>query len=342
METEPTTLAEVVRLIAEVLKQDYGIDPLPLFEQAGIDSRRVEVSGARVSRESVLQLWDLAAAATQDSSIGLVVGTSIRPTSYYALGLTFLTAENLYESLQRLTNYYRVIATVPLKLELVEKGDQVQMRVAYTDPDYPQPLIPFESFLASVVGLCRLARRPDFAPLQLRLAMPNNGRGADYQRLLGAPVAFDAPYNALVFNKLDLIAPLPGRSVDLSESSDRVLENYLAVLNPDQVSSEVRRLLLQMLPSGNVSQETISRKMNMSRSTLHRRLRQENTNYKELLESVRRTMAIEYVKDHTHSLSYIAFLLGFSDQSNFSRAFRRWTGQSPKNFRGPPEGLTEH
>jgi len=68
---------------------------------------------------------------------------------------------------------------------------------------------------------------------------------------------------------------------------------------------------------------------------LHRRLREENTNYKELLDSTRRALAIEYVRDNQYALGYIAFQLGFSDQSNFSRAFRRWTGKSPKAYRDP-------
>ncbi len=167
----------------------------------------------------------------------------------------------------------------------------------------------------------------------MRLEFPDNARGADYQAVFNAPVMFAAAENALVFDLAELQAPLPGRSIDLLVASDRVLENYIAALSPDDVSTEVRKLLLSLLPNGKANQEEVSRRMHMSRSTLHRRLREENTNYKELLESTRRTLAIEYVRDRKHSLNYIAFLLGFSDQSNFSRAFRRWTGKSPKAFR---------
>jgi AraC-like DNA-binding protein len=67
-------------------------------------------------------------------------------------------------------------------------------------------------------------------------------------------------------------------------------------------------------------------------------LRQENTNFKDLLDSTRKSLAIDYVRDRQYSLSYIAFMLGFADQSNFSRAFRRWTGQSPKEYRSSLAG----
>lgn len=333
METAPTTLSDVLRLIEEVLHEHYGVDPAPLIRAAGIPTDRAELSGARLSRDAVMRLWELAAEATNDPSIGLMVGSKVRSTSFYALGVAFLTCENLAASLELLCRYYRVIATVPMSLELVEAGDRVALEIEYLDPNFPLPPIAFDSFIASIIGLCRIATSPDFHLQELRLAYPDNNRGGDYEALFHAHVVFDADTNALVFARDDLEAPLPGRSADLLQASDRVLENYLSVLDPNQMTTEVRKLLLQLLPAGKVNQEEVARRMHMSRSTLHRRLRQENTNFKEVMDSTRRSLAIEYVMDRQHSLSYVAFVLGFADQSNFSRAFRRWTGSSPKEFR---------
>jgi AraC-like DNA-binding protein len=228
-----------------------------------------------------------------------------------------------------------VIVTVPLGLNLKVAGNVSSLEITYADPAYPLPPIPFDSFIASIVGLCRLATSPEFNPLEIRLSFSDNNRGGDYQALFHAPVVFGAKESCLVFSTADLDESLPGRSSDLLHASDRILENYLAALNPDEVSTAVRKMLLTMLPTGNVNQEAISKRLHMSRSTLHRRLREENTNYKELLDSTRRSLAIEYVQDGEYALGYIAFLLGFSDQSNFSRAFRRWTGKPPKAFREP-------
>ena len=335
MDVEPTTLSDVIRLISEVLRQHYGVDPEPLLEQAGIDSRMAEVSGSRVSREAILRLWELAAAATNDPSVGLVIGSKVRATTFYALGVAFLTCETLAESLELLCRYYRVIATVPLQLSLVADAEISTLEIEYTDPAYPLDPIPFDSFIASIVGLCRLATKPDFNPAEIRLAFSDNHRGGDYEALFKAPVIFGAQKNALVFASAELNAALPGRSSDLLHASDRILENYIAALNPEEISTEVRKLLMAMLPTGNANQEQVSKRLHMSRSTLHRRLREENTNYKELLDSTRRALAIEYVRDNQYALGYIAFQLGFSDQSNFSRAFRRWTGKSPKAYRDP-------
>ena len=342
MEQQPTTLSDVIRLIQESLREHYDLDPEPMFERVGIDTSRADISGSRVSRQALMRLWEIAAEETGDPSIGIVVGSNIRSTTYHALGMAFLTCETLRDSLELLCRYYPVIATVPMELELTDDGSQTVLEITYTDPEYPLLPIPFDSFIASIVAFCRLAAAPDFSPIELRLACSDNERSDAYQAYFNVAPKYDCEKNALVFDSTTLDKPLPGRSQDVFHANDRVLENYFAALNPDQVSTEVRQLLLSMLPTGKASQDAIAQHLHMSRSTLQRRLSDENTNYKELLESTRRSLAIEYVKEGQHNLSYIAFLLGFSDQSNFSRAFRRWTGLSPKAFREQGSLTTEN
>jgi AraC-like DNA-binding protein len=339
MDVEPTTLSDVIRLISEVLNEHYGVDPEPLLEAAGIEQQRAEVSGSRVSRESVMLLWELAAAATNDPSVGLVVGSKVRATTFYALGVAFMTCDTLADSLEVLCRYYRVIATVPMELNLVNSKKTTALEIIYTDPDFPLLPVPFDSFIASIVGLCRIASTADFHPLEVRLSFVDNNRGGDYRALFEAPVVFDAGTSALVFDRASLNEPLPGRSSDLLNASDRILSDYVAALNPDAVSTAVRRLLLELLPAGKAQLEVIAKRLHVSRSTLQRRLQNENTTYKDLLESTRRSLAVEYVGDDKYAICYISFLLGFSDQSNFSRAFKRWTGVSPKVYRDQKELL---
>jgi hypothetical protein len=162
MEQQPTTLSDVIRLIQEVLHEHYGVDPNPLLESVGIDPARADVSGSRVLRESVMRLWEVAAAHTGDPSIGLLVGSKVRATTFHALGMAFMTCENLRDSLELLCRYYKVIVTVPMELELKDKGKQTVLEITYTDPDFPLLPIPFDSFIASIVAFCRLAKTPDF------------------------------------------------------------------------------------------------------------------------------------------------------------------------------------
>ena len=91
-------------------------------------------------------------------------------------------------------------------------------------------------------------------------------------------------------------------------------------------------MLVQMLPSGHVDQDTIANKLHRSRSTLQRQLGSEGTSYRNILESTRQGLAEKYLQDPRYTQAQVAFMVGFSDQSNFARAFKRWTGMSPGEF----------
>ena len=90
--------------------------------------------------------------------------------------------------------------------------------------------------------------------------------------------------------------------------------------------------MIDLLPTGKANQQVIAKRLNKSVSTLQRQLSAEGTTFREIQDGTRQTLAEEYVRDGKHSLAQIAYLLGFSDQSNFSRAFKRWSGATPSEF----------
>jgi len=332
MLSEPTTVSDVAGLIAETLHAHYGMDPQPLFARVGLDAATIATGGSRVPREKILELWKLAEEATDDPAIGLVVGLKVRSTTFHALGFSWLVSRTLYESLERLCRYYKVIATVPLELKLRKKRATCELEIAYTDARYPAPEVAFDSFLASIVALCRIATSLNFHPLALELKREDASRAKDYLAAFDVTPVFGARRNALIFDRAELEAPLPGNNVELARATDQLLLDYVQALDPDTVGTQVQKFLLALLPTGEVSQQMIAEAMHMSLSTLQRQLKAEDTNYRELHEATRRALAERYIRDGRHSLSQVAYMLGFSDQSNFTRAFKRWTGLTPKDF----------
>jgi len=332
MYKELTTIASVGQLIAEVLQTHYKVDPEPLFKQAGLDPELLHVPGTRYPRAGIMELWKLAVATTGDPCIGLTVGFNIRATSYHALGFSWLASHTLLEALQRLARYYRVIATVPLQIDIRESADHYELEVIYPDPRYPAPPIALDSFMASIIGLCRAATDDRFHPLSVSLGHDDNGRADEYIEAFGCPVEFQADNNTFSFDKALLLAPLPGDNLDIVKATDKVVENYLETLNPHRVATEVRKLLIDLLPTGEANQQLIASHLAKSVSTLQRQLRDEGTSFREVQDDTRQRLAEDYVYDGKHSLSQIAYLLGFSDQSNFSRAFKRWHGASPSEY----------
>lgn len=111
-------------------------------------------------------------------------------------------------------------------------------------------------------------------------------------------------------------------------------ERYIAGLQTQPVAANVRDMLVRLLPTGEVDQETVARRLNRSLSTLQRQLQAEGLSYRKLIDQTRHNLARAYLGDKRFSQAEIAYLLGFSDQSSFSRAYRRWTGKSPGRMAG--------
>jgi AraC-like DNA-binding protein len=119
----------------------------------------------------------------------------------------------------------------------------------------------------------------------------------------------------------------------LARSNDQVLDGMLRQLTESDIVSKIKRLVIDALPSGAPSEESIAEALHISPRTLNRRLADQDTSYRELLSEVRRDMAEKYIADPTIPIAEISYLLGFSEVSSFSRAFKRWTGEPPGTFR---------
>jgi AraC-like DNA-binding protein len=145
-------------------------------------------------------------------------------------------------------------------------------------------------------------------------------------------VEFGADRCTIKFDAELAARPVLTGNPELAAEADRMAARYIEGLAPDTAATRVRELLLKAMSSGDLDQDGIALALNQSASTLQRRLRREGTTYQRVLDTTRRELALEYLREGRHTLADITFLLGFADQSNFTRAFRRWTGQTPREF----------
>ena len=186
--------------------------------------------------------------------------------------------------------------------------------------------------MTALLALCDIVAEKEIRPLRVELTCPASVHPEAYRDALRAPVLFNAEVETLHFDKDVLRALLPHGAPDVARATDRIAEQYIETLDPHKVASQVRQLLINLLPSGQADQELVSSRLNRSTSTLQRQLQAEGTSYRDVLESTQRRLAETYLRDGKHSHAQIAYLLGFSEQSNFSRAFKRWTSLSPRQY----------
>jgi AraC-like DNA-binding protein len=329
---EPTTLASVARLIGEALSTDYGVDPQPIFASLDIQPDNLIRPGARESFAKMDRLWSKATEASDDPFFGLTVGDRVTPSDFFVLGHAWMASATLAGALRRLCRYYDVLTTLNSHVELHRHPDKYTL-MDFRPEGHPQP--PKSAKDAGFVALLKLcefsARRPIY-PSHVSLTMPVEFKSNRYDELFRCPVTYGHDNETWVFSAIDMEEPLSGSIPDVASATDRIAENYIASLDDNSVTREVRQLLIQMLPSGMADQEEIAKRLYRSKSTLQRQLTAENTNYRNVLETTRCELAEHYLQDGNYTQAQIAFMIGFADQSNFARAFKRWTGVSPGDY----------
>jgi AraC-like DNA-binding protein len=173
----------------------------------------------------------------------------------------------------------------------------------------------------------------DYSPLRIEFRRMRPARIEDFQSLLRAPLHFGAARTRLVFDCDAIERPLDGGNPELARQHDAIALEYLAQLERDNIQWRVREVLTQRLSRGEPSQEDVAELLNMSARTLQRKLGDCGVTYREVLDETRRVLALAYLSAPRHSVSEVTYLLGFSAGSSFTRAFRRWTGQSPSGWR---------
>jgi len=330
MLNRPTSLAVTLAPMKEAL-QGYGVDFIALARRAGIDPDLLARPHARYPASRIRTLWQLAAEASGDPHFGLRVGSLARPGMFHALGLGIVSSTSVLAALQRIERYSSVLSTNG-RFVLVQQGGLLSLETRPTEVS----LMPTSHTLdALVVALCRLlvlCGGPSAVPVRVRLPHQPAPPVEAFREAVGCPVEFGAANVAIMFDAQVIARPVFTGNPELAAESDRMSARYIEAFTPDSVAARVRALLLKAMPSGEFDQDGVARSLHQSASTLQRRLRAEGTSFQRLLDATRREQALEYLKEGRHSLADITFLLGFADQSNFTRAFRRWTGKTPRQF----------
>jgi AraC-like DNA-binding protein len=327
----PTSLASAARILWRLLEL-YGIDPGDVYHKAGINASKMRDSRARYADTKTRAAWQMAARLIDNPCFGLLAAEHWRPTDFHALGCAFLASRTLRIGIDRLVQYSAVVDP-RFRFEQRLEADHLRLSYRITHPETSEVPALQDARLAVVFSLCRAACGQNFGLSEVSVTHPAPVCRSDYFGLFRCPVQFEAPRPELVIDRDLAEAPVPAANRELAAANDAILRDYLCALEHGDIVTRVKTLIIGYLPSGATSAEAVASDLYMSTRTLHRRLSDARTSFSETLDAVRRELAEQYISDPTRSLTEISFLLGFSEQSAFSRAFRRWTGQPPSAAR---------
>ena len=315
--------------------ESYQVDAEQVMRKAGVDLARLQDPTARLDPSVHHRIVAEAVELTGDCGFGLRFSDFVHPTTFHALGLALLSSSTLSAFCKRWVRYHSFITTMG-QVVFDEAGcDPVLIFPSQlSNPDSRVGRVLIDGQIATVLKLIRFMHRPDYLPKRVELVCPVvPGTQAVYEKYLGPNVRFSAQRNALYFDQEDMAIRLPAANAELARQNDEAVVKFLARLEKANVVAQAHSKLIELLPSGFCCKAEVARALHMSVRTLHNRLTDAGTTYQQLLDRTRRELAEQYMQQPNISVSEVAYLLGFSDCSNFSRAFHRWTGRSPSAYR---------
>jgi AraC-like DNA-binding protein len=319
----------------------YGVSVARALEHSGVDSRRIFAAAGvepshgvdplkRMGHEEVSRLFRTASAAVGDPYFGLTVARYLGASSFHVLGFGLLSSSSLTDFCLRMQRYMRLVS-LRARVEVVTSDTTVSLRTV--------PLLEIsreeqDAWLGGVYRLMRELYGEALRPIavEVRHAEPAPG-SRPYVEFFGVPIRFDRDAVTIILPRADAETPLERACPELALVNDTLAANYLAKIERSDVVANVRSRILELLPSGKCSKNRVAADLYLSPTTLQQRLVDRGTSFHVILNDVRRELACGYLKQPGVSVTEITFLLGFTDVSNFTRAFKRWTGTSPTKFR---------
>ena len=328
-----TTLSTWVLIIAETL-ESYGVDYKKLFQDLGLNVNALNNANARYDYDAVMKLWQVAADVAEDPCFGLRTVNHMRPTSLHALGYSWMASATLHDAFIRLKRYVRIVNnSVEIEIQELES----ETRVAIKPSSKQLILFPtaVDASLCLIVHLCRLTYGRELRPVKVETTRHKHDKecAEKINTYFNAPMQYEMHQNSIYFDKNLLNKPLPASNAELARANDIVVSKYLSYLDGTSIAIRTKTKITELLPTGNASEDRIASLLNLSVRSLQRKLKEETTSFKDLLNDTRRELAEEYMELSRMSINEITYLLGFSDPANFSRAFRRWHGISPSQYR---------
>ncbi len=328
-----SVLSSPVLMIAKAL-DSCGHDSHEIFRQAGLDYERLSRPLSRYSYQSLQRLWSVAVETTGDACFGLRVASFWHPTTFHALGYSWLASRSLAEGFDRFVRYSGMVNTAARGRLQIEKSPDTFCFSVASDALFPPPEpAAMDAGMATILTMCRAAYGSHFRPQRLSMRHAGAGREEQFAELFRAPVEFSQDRYAMYIDPEVACESLATANPELVRVNDQVVTDYLAKLDRSDVVMRVRSKLIERMPSGRVDEVDIAAAINLSPRTLQRKLKSQGVSFSSLLDSSRRELGLQYVRNSQYSLSEIAYLLGFAEPGNFSRAFRRWYGKSPSQYR---------
>ena len=328
-ETKCTTSSTWLTAIYKTLKRT-SLDAEHIFESCGIPVDYLSDPNQRIDTDKTWMLWKLAVKHTRNDAFGLDMVEFLMDDDHNALMLAIKASSNVREALDRFLRYYRVVSTA---LTLTTSYKHKFTLKVHSPPDQRENA---REAVDSAIGYIYkqgiiLGSKP-VHPLRIDFMRPPPENIEAFNSFFQSPLNFNCAQNAIVYPVQALLIPFKHSNTTLAIHLDQYLIHKMDEVGDLRLSKRAHIELLTMLPFNNPSIQQLAKRLHLSTRTLQRRLKEENTRFKDLLIKSRIDAAKHYLNEGKYSIGEIGYLLGFSSLSNFVRFFRKHFEQSPSEY----------
>ena len=332
-----STSGPIIRRLLEM----HGMDAVDAARQAGIQLDPSPSPSERIDTDKVDALLRFAIPRISDPAFGLQAAKCWHPGNLGVLGHAWLSSSTLRTGASRLVRYFRIVGERG-HFETEEVADSLKLRfwAGRGDPAMdPVAAVVVDVGMSILLDMCRLNAGAELRPIAASLRRLQPASAVAYESFFGCAVAFGAKENALVLSAIDADRPLQTSNQLLASVFDKLLAEQLARLDRSDIVTRCKGAILEHLASGETAEDGAAAQLNMSPRTLQRKLAEAGTSYSALVDATRKDLALRYIDDPQRSITDITFSLGFAGPSSLTRAFKRWTGVSPSDYRSEASAL---
>ena len=268
-----------------------GFDAAEMFQRAGLDPARMYDPDARFGGAENIRLWRIAVHETRQPCLIYEIVNYVEPWMLHAVGHAWISSHTLLAALQRFERSHRMLSTnVEVKLEKLQGAWQLTGSVV--DPiEHPSS----DAVLAFTLHMCRKSYGSDLTPMEVQLIRLEPTDAEPLESFFGCEVRYGCSENIIVFNSSDLNRSLRGANPAIANAMDEVIADYLSRFDSRDVVSQVRKIVAGYLVHGEPDREMIARELNLSSRTLQRRLDEQGSSVKQIVDETRHQLALEYL-----------------------------------------------
>jgi AraC-like DNA-binding protein len=329
----PSATGFAARQAIAVLRK-HNVPVAPLLKRAGISEGDIDNRQRRISALAEGKLLEYAAEALGDNEFGLHLAEQANPREEGLLFYVASAAEHVGDALALTARYCR-IGNEDVRLKLIRSPEGMIVETKFVDLPRHFAWQNTEFTIATVIKALREMAGQDFRPMKVTFTLARNSELSEFERFFGCPVEFSAPADQFGFSNEILAIPLVTEDRHLLETLQPICDEAAKERNTAHgtLRSLVENEVHKLLHHGKANRQRVAKALGLSERTLSQRLAEEATSFDHVVDRLRHSLALQYVKEPNISLAQIAWLLGYEGPTSFSYAFARWTGRSASEAR---------